>query len=274
MKYYALQLNETSPMDATWDMLTNAGFQLLYSDEVPPGGHQKGKKMIYGHLPAKLTSDEILNQYPQIASIEQIEFDQIDWHAQWGISDESPSIYFDLAEYSTCSVEGFTMIPGPGFGDLSHPTTRLVVRLMAPLVQGKYVIDLGCGSGVLSLAAVKLGAVGACGIDIEDDALQHAKANAKLNGLEQHCHFQLPTTPLQIPSHTPLILVMNMISSEQEQAWQSMPALHSLSMFCITSGLLRTQADQYIEACQSRGWQLIDCTHEEEWCGFIFQRWV
>jgi ribosomal protein L11 methyltransferase len=213
-----------------------------------------------------------LSCYPAIDHVELIDVtEKIDWHAQWGVSAETSALHFDLAPYAGQADAGFVMQPGAGFGDLTHPTTRLVLRLMASRVQGCYVIDLGTGSGVLSLAALKLGAIGACGIDIDCAALQHATANAKLNALESHCHFQLPGAVLSLPADTPLLLLMNMITSEQLEAWRSIPALHTLPLLCITSGVLQSQASQYLADCHVRGWQLIEISHEGLWSGFAFQ---
>lgn len=269
MEYYCFTLNPSASIDVMWDRLNNAGFQLLYSDEEScPNNSQDNKKSLFGHLPEGMTASDIPINYPEILAIHKVHFDQINWHAQWGTTPESPAIFIDLKQYSHLSIEGLTMLPGPGFGDLSHPTTRLVLQMMAPLVQGKWVIDMGSGSGILSLAALKLGAVGACGIDIDPAAIEHAKQNARMNCLEQLCHFQLPTHPLSIPEGVDVVLVMNMIHSEQKIAWESMPLLHSLPMICLTSGILSSEIDLYHSICQSRGWQHLKTFYEAPWCGF------
>ncbi len=249
-------------MDTGWENLFQAGFQLLYSEEADL------EKRLYGYPPKEASLENLLNSYPEIASFHEVQFDQIDWQAQWG--SETSSIKIDLKDYSNNLANQFLMYPGPGFGDLSHSTTKLVLRMMAPLTAGKFVIDLGCGSGVLSLAAIKLGAVGVIGIDIDQDSLDHAKKNSLLNKMEENIAFQLPSELLIIPSGVQIILVMNMIYKEQEQAWNSISRLHDLKMDCITSGILRKQQKLYIAQCQDRGWQEIERSFEEKWCGFHF----
>lgn len=268
MKYYRLEISDILSLDKAWEALSSAGFALLYSEESPASKDSHGLKCLYGYLPNGLTAEKVLVEFPAIHSISEIVFDQIDWHAQWGSTGEM--IDFDLTDYSPNNPQNIVMSPGPGFGDLTHPTTRLALRLVAKHVQGKYLIDLGCGSGVLSLAAVKLGALGACGIDIDAEAVKHAHLNAKLNGLENHCRFQLPYEDLNLPKGAALVLAMNMISSEQEQAWSATPALHSLPMLSITSGILKSQEDKYVADWQARGWELLDRVYEEKWCGFLF----
>lgn len=263
MDYFCFILKPHASIDSVWENLVHAGFQLLYSSEEP-----ENKKYIYGYPPKGTSLENILQSQPEIASIDPVQFDQIDWQAQWG--SENSSISIDLKEYSHGLENNFSMCPGPGFGDLSHPTTKLVLRMMAPLVAGKFVIDLGCGSGVLSLAAIKLGAIRACGIDIDPEALVHANKNAELNGIAEKIAFQLPTEPLAIPPDVPILLLMNMIYTEQKQAWNSLPQLHGLKMDCITSGILREQQKIYLAQCQGWGWQEIERSFEDKWCGFQF----
>ncbi len=67
------------------------------------------------------------------------------------------------------------LFPGPGFGDFSHPTTRLTLHLMRPYVKNESVIDIGCGSGILSFGAAAMGAKSVYGYDIDEEAVAHAK---------------------------------------------------------------------------------------------------
>jgi ribosomal protein L11 methyltransferase len=74
--------------------------------------------------------------------------------------------------------------PGLAFGTGSHPSTRLCLEWLSANVQaGLSVLDYGCGSGILAIAAAKLGAAGVTGVDIDEHALTAATENARRNGV-------------------------------------------------------------------------------------------
>src|SRR5882724_9121804 len=111
---------------------------------------------------------------------------EIDWEQQW--AQFSPGFRDGRAHIRLGSAT-LQLKAGAGFGDFSHPTTRLVLDLMAPLVKDKIVFDIGCGSGILSIAALLLGAKQAYGIDIEEEAIKHSQENAAVNQVEARAIF-------------------------------------------------------------------------------------
>jgi ribosomal protein L11 methyltransferase len=88
----------------------------------------------------------------------------------------------ELAEPGRVSIR---IEPGMAFGTGVHPTTQLCLQLLEEYARpSTSVIDIGCGSAILAIAAVKLGATAAVGVDIDDQALDNARLNAVLNGAE------------------------------------------------------------------------------------------
>lgn len=78
--------------------------------------------------------------------------------------------------------------PGMAFGTGTHPTTQLTMQLMEDVfeeVAPKSVFDIGCGSAILSIAAIKLGADNAIGVDVDDDAIENAELNARINKVDK-----------------------------------------------------------------------------------------
>jgi ribosomal protein L11 methyltransferase len=78
-----------------------------------------------------------------------------------------------------------TLDPGPAFGTGSHPTTRMCLEWLEENVHtGDSVLDYGCGSGILGIAALKLGAARATGVDVDPLALEAARYNSSRNGVD------------------------------------------------------------------------------------------
>ena len=82
--------------------------------------------------------------------------------------------------------------PGLAFGTGTHPTTWLCLNFLDSIdLKGKSVVDYGCGSGILGIAALKLGAAKASGVDIDDQAILASDENAKRNGVKGLCTLYL-----------------------------------------------------------------------------------
>lgn len=190
----------------------------------------------------------------------------IDWHQQW--SDHAKNFHNGCVHLSLQGCEALKLMPGPGFGDLSHPTTRLVLQLMASKVRGKHVIDMGCGSGVLSIAAHTLGAASVHAIDIDPDALEHARANSSLNGMEKHITFGLPGDYSALCVNKSYFLLMNMIQSEQSIAWNSVNKIHSNISEAITSGILIEGMADYQILLNEWKLNIIKTVKEDQWIAF------
>jgi ribosomal protein L11 methyltransferase len=80
--------------------------------------------------------------------------------------------------------ETIVIDPGRAFGTGAHPTTRLTLELLQALEPGEALLDVGCGSGVLSIAAAKLGFSPVLGVDLDDAAVEATLANARVNGAD------------------------------------------------------------------------------------------
>lgn len=221
-----------------------------------------GAVQIGGYSNEKDISNAFTHSILEIAS--QVE--EIDWQKQW--ADFAPG-FEDGLSHIDLGGPILLLQPGAGFGDLSHPTTRLALELMKPIVKGATVFDIGCGSGILSLAAILLGAKACYGIDIDPEAVKHSQANAQVNQVEGKTHFSTDIDPSWL-NHEPVAIVMNMIETEQVAAWQASPLLHSKAAHIVTSGILSSQRQQYLALAKGWGWTLLEEGEEEGWSGFVF----
>lgn len=184
---------------------------------------------------------------------------KVDWEQQWASFAENfhdGKAHIDLSRFGV--EKTLLLLPGPGFGDLSHPTTSLMLTLMKGRIQGKTILDIGCGSGILTLAALYLEAKSAYGVDIDPEAVAHAHKNLKLNRLKGDFS-------LKIPKHRYEIALMNMIFPEQ-QVVMKQPIQADL---WITSGIMVSQKEDYLVLTKSWGWKLETEEIQDEWMGFI-----
>jgi len=132
--------------------------------------------------------------------------------------------------------------PGIAFGTGSHPTTALCLQwLEAASLAGRRVLDFGCGSGILALAALLLGAEKAIGTDIDPQALEATRDNAGRNGLDDgRLHLYLPGA---LPKQKVDVLIANILAAPLQQlAPQFADFLPSGGALAL-SGILREQAE-------------------------------
>ena len=145
------------------------------------------------HLESKLLQELNLNILPK-KKITKIT--QKNWHKEWQKSCVPIKIGKRLRicpDHSTINDDKYIQVilnPGLAFGTGSHPTTSLCLEwLEATNLTKKNVLDYGCGSGILGISAIKLGANNATGVDIDPQAIQASKENAKKNKVEDSIHF-------------------------------------------------------------------------------------
>lgn len=132
--------------------------------------------------------------------------------------------------------------PGLAFGTGTHPTTALCLEwLDGQDMDGKTVLDYGCGSGVLAIAALKLGAKHAVGTDIDPQALQATHDNAERNGIDpaslHTCY------PQDLPSQTYDVVMANILAGPLAELAPALLAALRPGGQLILSGILAEQAD-------------------------------
>mgnify|MGYP001812136576 FL=1 len=130
--------------------------------------------------------------------------------------------------------------PGLAFGSGSHETTRLCMQwLSTQRLEGKAVIDYGCGSGILAIAALKSGAASALGVDIDQQALQASRQNAQLNQVSERLQLALPANmPDQSAGD---IVFANILAGTLVELKTQLLTLRKAQGVLVLSGILQSQ---------------------------------
>lgn len=160
--------------------------------------------------------------------------------------------------------------PGLAFGTGTHPTTALCLQWLDGLdLRGKTVIDFGCGSGILAIAALKLGAAQAIGIDIDPQAIQASRDNAQRNGVADRLALYLPQAqPRELHAD---VVVANILAGPLRELAPLIIDLPRPGGFLGLSGILASQAQSGAQA-YAAAFALDPVAEKDEWCRITGQR--
>ncbi len=165
--------------------------------------------------------------------------------------------------------------PSTGFGTGHHATTRLCLRALQRLaVEGRTVLDLGTGSGVLAIAAVKLGAARVLAVDCDPDALASARENLRLNGLEDRVALHeadlARLATLRLPRAD--VVLANLTAGVLERFADAIRQQTVPGGTIVVSGVTADQAAAVVAAFEIDGISRLAAREdEEEWVGLIFR---
>lgn len=154
--------------------------------------------------------------------------------------------------------------PGLAFGTGTHPTTALCLEWLDSLdLAGKHVVDYGCGSGVLAIAALKLGAATAIGVDNDPQALTASHDNATRNGVGDRLSLHLPNA---LPPDTRGdAFVANILSGPLHELAPRFAALCKPGAPFALSGILAGQESELLERYAGCGFTNLRATTREDW---------
>ena len=145
--------------------------------------------------------------------------------------------------------------PGLAFGTGSHPTTRLCLRWMDEHLQGgENVLDYGCGSGILAIAAIKLGAASATGVDVDSQAVQASRDNAIANRVTE-IQFFLPNACPELcrrdaPPGSFDLVVANILTNPLRMLAPLLANATRQGGHIVLSGILEEQAQEVMKIYQ------------------------
>jgi ribosomal protein L11 methyltransferase len=152
--------------------------------------------------------------------------------------------------------------PGLAFGTGTHPTTALCLQVLESLpVAGRTVIDYGCGSGILGLAALKLGAAHVRAVDLDPQALLATRDNAIRNGVSA----QLEATGIDAALAQAYCVMANILAGPLIELAPKLTAACEPGGYLILSGLLKTQTYE-VRAAYSSAFDMVQAVERDDWC--------
>ena len=204
----------------------------------------------------------------------------VNWEESWKdnyppqeVSDSLVVLPYWLADTYEVGKTPVILDPGLTFGTGAHPSTRMVMQTMEEVVQPGYkCLDLGSGSGILSIAALRLGAASAVGVDIDPKAEDIARENAAYNG------FAAPEFTALTGNVTEDVCLMERLAAEEYDLVlvnivadviiglsPILPKFLTEKSTLICSGILDVRLDEVVAALETAGLTITMVKAEEDW---------
>jgi ribosomal protein L11 methyltransferase len=252
-------------------------------DSGAPGVQELGAELVT-HLPSDADFNALARAIEHAspgAVIEQEPVGDIDWATRWPtrvgvqrvgrIAVAPPWLADEIAGAELPVV----IEPATAFGTGEHETTRGVLYLMQEVIRpGDVVADLGTGSAVLAIAAVKLGAARVAAIELDPDAIGNAEANVAANHVDRRVTVVQGDASILLPLVSPVrVILANIISSVLIELAEAMRDALAPDGRVILSGVLTIERDAVLESLVGAG-LVLESEYEEGvwWSGVVARR--
>ena len=200
--------------------------------------------------------------------------EQDDWENGWKAYYHALTIGNRLAivpsweEFDTDRVV-IKLDPGMAFGTGTHETTALCLEVLDSLVKGgERMLDIGTGSGILAIAALKLGAASAEGVDIDPMCVRTAGENAALNGVDDKLKVLIGDLSDKATG-TYNIITANIVANAILSLAPHVPALMAPGATFIASGVIDTRRDEVVEGLRAAGLNVVEVREQNGWVAIL-----
>lgn len=162
--------------------------------------------------------------------------------------------------------------PGAAFGTGTHATTSMCLEILDEYAaEGKTMLDVGCGSGILSIASVLLGCESAVGVDIDEQSIKVSNENAEINNITDRTKFICGNLTDEISGKFNIVCA-NIVADVIIQLCEGIGEyMYDDSLF-ICSGIIDIRANDVKRALLSSGFEIIGERTRENWCAYITRK--
>ncbi|WP_323952298.1 50S ribosomal protein L11 methyltransferase [Aeromonas caviae] len=284
MPWIQIRINATAKTaDKVSNMLLGRGAQavtFMDAKDVPVYEPMPGETPLWGETEVMGLFDAETDPAPTIAFFQQIfgedvgykveQLEDKDWVREW--MDHFHPMQFgerlwicpSWRDVPNPDAVNVMLDPGLAFGTGTHPTTALCLQWLDGLdLAGKTVVDFGCGSGILGIAALKLGAARVIGIDIDPQAIQASRDNAARNGVADQIELYLPADqPQDVEAD---VVVANILAGPLRELAPLIAGHGKAGSLMALSGVLESQASE-LETIYGQWFEMDPTAVKEEWC--------
>ncbi|WP_421260671.1 50S ribosomal protein L11 methyltransferase [Aeromonas jandaei] len=284
MPWIQIRINATAKTaDKVSNMLLGRGAQavtFMDAKDVPVYEPMPGETPLWGETEVMGLFDAETDPAPTIAFFQQIfgenvgykveQLEDKDWVREW--MDHFHPMQFgerlwicpSWRDVPNPDAVNVMLDPGLAFGTGTHPTTALCLQWLDGLdLAGKTVVDFGCGSGILGIAALKLGAARVIGIDIDPQAIQASRDNAARNGVADQIELYLPADqPQDVEAD---VVVANILAGPLRELAPLIAGHGKAGSLMALSGVLESQAPE-LETIYGQWFEMDRTAVKEEWC--------
>lgn len=159
--------------------------------------------------------------------------------------------------------------PGAAFGTGTHATTSLCLGLLEDYINDDTdMLDIGTGSGILSIASVLLGAKTAIGVDIDAQSVKTAKENAEINNVSDKCEFIVGDLADKISGRFNVICA-NIVADVIIKLFDDVENFLSEDGVFIISGIIDMRKDDVLKKAADKGFTICEEMYKDNWCAFV-----